>query len=232
MAGQRLSQRARDEPAGELPRRPRRRRHRRVRRDVAHGRRGAHHDVRHRSGLAPAAHRRAAAARVRGRRDPAPGARDDAGGPPLEPAGPPAVREVRVPAGRRAAALLQRRPRGRADHDHAAAVGCRRWSSASNACGSRSRTPRRRCAPTRPPRERSADPVDRVVVRRDRHRGHRRRPADRLERRRLAGRDARRLRRDRPRGRGPRPPALDRARAGRGVGRTRASSGRTCRGSR
>ena len=40
-----------------------------------------------------------------------------------QPAGPPAVREVRVPTGRAAPALLQRRPRGRADHDHRAAGG-------------------------------------------------------------------------------------------------------------
>ena len=43
------------------------------------------------------------------------GARGDARGPPVEPAGPPALREVRVPAGRVAPALLQRQRRGRPD---------------------------------------------------------------------------------------------------------------------
>ena len=46
VAGQRLPQRARVEPAGELPRREGGRRHRRLRRDVADGRRGPHHDLR------------------------------------------------------------------------------------------------------------------------------------------------------------------------------------------
>ena len=47
--------------------------------------------------------------------------RGDARGPPVERRGPPAVREVRLPAGRAPAALLQRRRRGRADHDDRAA---------------------------------------------------------------------------------------------------------------
>ena len=51
----------------------------------------------------------------------APGPRGDARGPPVEPGGAASVREVRVPARRPAAALLQRRQRGRADHDHRAA---------------------------------------------------------------------------------------------------------------
>ena len=55
LAGRRVPQRARHEPARELRRRARGRRGRRLRRPVGHGRRGAHHDVRRRSPLAPPA---------------------------------------------------------------------------------------------------------------------------------------------------------------------------------
>ena len=72
--------------------------------------------------------------------------------------------------------------------------------------------------PTRAQGERPAPPVDRVVVRRDRDRPHRGRPADPHQRRRVAGRAARADGRDRPGGRGPGPPALDRPDARRGVG--------------
>ncbi len=58
-----LSPGARDEPARPLPRGPAGRRGRRVRRRVADGRRGAHHDVRRPSRLPPPAHRGATAAR-------------------------------------------------------------------------------------------------------------------------------------------------------------------------
>ena len=68
--------------------------------------------------------------------------RGDARGPPVEPAGPPAVREVRLPAGRPAAALLQRQRRGRPDHDHRSAGATRRCASGSPGCAPRS-TPRR-----------------------------------------------------------------------------------------
>ena len=69
---------------------------------------------------APADRRAAApgAARPRGR---PPRARGHARGPAVEPRGAAAVREVRLPPGRPPAALLQRRRRGRADHDHGAA---------------------------------------------------------------------------------------------------------------
>ena len=112
-----------------------------LRRHVADGRRGAHHDVRGPPGLAAAADRGAAAARV-----PRPGrrparARGDARGPALEPARAPALREVRLPAGRPPAALLQRRQRGRADHDHRAARPSRRCASGSSGCAPSS-TPR------------------------------------------------------------------------------------------
>ena len=71
--------------------------------------------------MAPAADRRAPAARVPRPRHRPRRARGDARGPPVEPAGPAAVREVRLPPGRAPAALLQRRQRGRPDHDHRAA---------------------------------------------------------------------------------------------------------------
>ena len=87
-------------------------------------------------------------------------ARGDARGPAVEPAGPPAVREVRVPAGRPPAALLQRQRRGRPDHDHRAAARRRRCASGSRGCAPRStpRPPRpvptgaRRGRPARGPR--------------------------------------------------------------------------------
>ena len=84
----------------------------------------------------------------------------------------------------------------------------------------------------RPGGERRPDPRDRVVVRRDRHRAHRGRPADPRQRRGLAGRAPRPDRRDRARGRGPRPPALDRAGPRRGLGRRRRRVGRHRRRSR
>ena len=69
--------------------------------------------------------------------------------------------------------------------------------------------------------------VDRVLLRRDRHRPRRGRPADPLERRRLPGRAARPDGRHRARGRRAGPPALDRAGARRGVGRRRRGAGTT-----
>ena len=154
--------------------------------------------------------------------------RGHARGPAVQPAGAPAVREVRLPPGRAAPALLQRRPRGRADHDHGAARRTRRCAT---------RIARLRAALDASPapaapgeddwtRERPAPPVDRVVVRRDRHRPHRGRPAHPQQRRRLAGRAARAVGRDRAGGRRARPPALDRARARRGLGGRRRDLGR------
>ena len=70
------------------------------------------------------------------------------------------------------------------------------------------------------------DPGRRVELRRDRHRGRRGRPADPRQRGGQPGRDARGDRRDRAGGRGAGPPALDRARARRGVGRGRRRLGR------
>ena len=171
------------------------------------------------------------------RRPPRP--RGDARGPALEPRRAAAVREVRLPAGRHPAALLQRQPGRRADHDHGAAV--RRPDARSDRPppDRARRRPAARPAPdatlaptepsqaqpvatrTRAPRERPAHPRRRVVVRRDGHRGGRGRPADPRQRRREPGRAPRRDRRDRPRGRGARPPALDRAGARRGAGRRR-----------
>ena len=150
------------------------------------------------------------------------GARGDARGAALEPAGAPALREVRVPTGRPPPALLQRRPRGRADHDHRAADRARRCASGSPVCG-RSSTPSP--APGRPAiderearrRERPAPPRDRVVLRRDGDRPHRGRDDDPRERRRVAGRAPRGLGRDRARGRRARAPALDRPGARRGA---------------
>ena len=62
-----------------------------------------------------------------------------------------------------------------------------------------------------------ADPRDRVELRRDRRRAGRGRAADPRQRRREPDRAPRADGRDRPRGRRPRPPALDRAGAGRGA---------------
>ena len=72
--------------------------------------------------------------------------------------------------------------------------------------------------------ERRAHPRHRIVVRRDRHRAHRGRPADPRQRRRVAGRAPRPDRRDRARGRRPGPPALDRARSSTRRGPTPAAS--------
>ena len=133
-----------------LPRRPRRRRRRRLRRDVADGRRGAHHDLRGPSGLAPPGHRRAAAARLprprhrpraRTRRRSRSGCRNLAARRLYEKYG-------FRPVGLRPE-LLQRRPRGRADHDHRAARRAGRCSSASPGCAPRSMRRRAR-RPTRP----------------------------------------------------------------------------------
>ena len=71
--------------------------------------------------------------------------------------------------------------------------------------------------------ERPAAPGGRVVLRRDRHRARRGRPADPRQRRRQPGRAPRADRRHRARGRGAGPPALDRAGAGRGPRRRPAS---------
>ena len=75
-------------------------------------------------------------------------ARGDARGAPLEPARAPAVREVRLPARRAPAPLLQRQRRGRADHDHRPARATRRCASGSAGSAPRS-TPRRRPAQLR-----------------------------------------------------------------------------------
>ena len=166
-------------------------RDRRLRRDVADGRRGPHHDVRRPSGLAPPADRRAAAPRVPRPRPRPPRARGDARGPAVEHRRPAAVREVRLPAGRAPAALLQRQQRGRADHDdradrraalsradRAAAGGARRVAAAGprpdrsaprpDATGPQPATGA--TGARSPRRERAADPRGRIVVRRDRDR--------------------------------------------------------------
>ena len=119
-----------------------------LRRDVADGRRGPHHDVRRPSGLAPPADRRAAARRVPRPRARSPRPRGDPRGPPVEHRRPAAVREVRLPARRAPAALLQRRRRGRADHDDGAAVGAALPRAARAAAG----RARRRAGPGRPDR--------------------------------------------------------------------------------
>ena len=108
--------------------------------------------------------------------------RGDARGPPVEPAGPPALREVRLPAGRPPAALLQRQRRGRPDHDHRSAA------RPADARADRPAARRARCgagAGRRRPSGRDADamsgvtgPRHRIVLRRDRDRPHRGRPAD------------------------------------------------------
>ena len=110
-----------DEPSRAIPRRARRRRGRRLRRDVADGRRGPHHDLRGGARMAAAGDRGVAAPRAPGPRAVAGRARGDAGGAALEPGRAPALREVRLPPGGSPAALLQRRQRGRPDHDHRAA---------------------------------------------------------------------------------------------------------------
>ena len=218
--------RPRDEPPRPVPRGQGRRRDRGVRRDVAHGRRGPHHHLRGPPGVAPSAHRRALAARVPGPRLGPRRARGDTGGPPVEPARAPAVRALRVPAGGPPAALLQRQRRGRADHDHRPAGGCR------DARADRPAARRDRCRPGSRParwriRERRTHPRRRVVVRRDGRRAHRGRPADPRQRRRLAGRPPRADRRDRAGGRGPGPPALDRAGPRRRPGRMPGRPGTT-----
>ena len=76
-------------------------------------------------------------------------------------------------------------------------------------------------------RERAARPGHRVVLRRDRHRARRGRPADPRQRRRVPGRPPRPDRRDRARGRRAGPPALDRPGPRRGVGRRRRRRGTT-----
>ena len=101
------------------------------------------------------------------------GARGDAGGPALEPARPTAVREVRVPAGRPPAALLQRRPRGRADHDDRGPHRARdaradRAPPRGARRGAGTDAPGRDRRARRTTRERLARPRDRVVLRRDR----------------------------------------------------------------
>src|SRR4051812_25781279 len=121
MAPERLPPGAGGEPAGALPRGHPGGRDRRVRRHLADGRRGARDDVRRPSPL-PAASHRGAPAPVPARRRRRPSrARGDSRGAALEPRRASAVREVRVPAGRDPAALLQRQPGGRADHDDGAA---------------------------------------------------------------------------------------------------------------
>ena len=152
LAGRRVPQRARHEPARELRGRARRRRGRRLRRPVGHGRRGAHHDLRRRSALAPPRRRASGCsfALLELRERPA-RARGDPRGPALEHAGPPAVREVRLPAGRHPAALLLRQRRGRADHDDRRAR-LDRDARAHRAPPRRARGPSDRCrAPTRSP---------------------------------------------------------------------------------
>ncbi len=162
VAAQRLPERARDEPARALPRRPgRRRRRRRTAGCGSWSTRPTSRPSRSIRRWRRAAHRRAAAARV-----PRPGPRSrrprgDARGPAVEPARPPAVREVRVPPGRPAAALLQRRQRGRADHDHGATRVVADARAHRTGCAPRWRQRRPRCArprgPTTAPRRRRPD---------------------------------------------------------------------------
>ena len=120
------------------------------------------------------------------------GPRGDARGAPLEHRRPAAVREVRLPARRPAAALLQRRQRGRADHDDGAAGRARDAGAPGPAAGE----PRDesgieaaaggRCrgrggpgpGPRTRPGERTAPPGHREQLRRDRDRGRRGRAAD------------------------------------------------------
>ena len=97
----------------------------------------------------------------------------------------------------------------------------------------RSRPTRAEAAPDRPTRRRRAEPGTvsgplrprrRVELRRDRDRARRGRPADPRQRRRQPGRAARRDRRDRARGGRAGPPALDRAGPRRGAAPTPAST--------
>ena len=97
-------------------------------------------------------HRGAAAPRLPRHRHRPRRPRGDARGPAVQPAGAPAVREVRLPAGRPASALLQRRPRGRADHDHRAARRARDARAASSGCARRSTRRRRRTRARMPAR--------------------------------------------------------------------------------
>ena len=135
--------------------------------------------------VAPPADRRAAAARLPRPRGRSRRARGDARGPAVEPARPPAVREVRLPAGRAAAALLQRQRRGRPDHDHRAAGRCRD-ARADRPPARRDRRGTRAPVAARPtPDDRPTVGAvsgglvlaDRIVVRRDGHRADRGRPA-------------------------------------------------------
>ena len=204
---------------------------------------GPHHDLRRAPRLAPPAAGGAAAARVPGPRRGPPGARSHPQGPPVQHRRSTAVREVRLPPRRSASALLQRRPRGRPDHDHRAArrprdAGTGRAAASGARCvagaAPHPNCRRARAVPVRPtpmprPRrtdERPAGPRHRVVVRRDGHRPGRGRSTHPEQRRRLAGRAARPVRWDRARSRRPGPSALDRARARRGHGRHRRDLGR------
>ena len=153
------------------------------------------------------------------------GARDDPGGPALEPAGSPAVREVRLPARRHPAALLQRRRRGRADHDHA--TRCRMPSMRERierlrfAIDAAPGAGRRRPSRGRPRDRtgsscRSSRPATRPGSRSSRTAGG---SVSNVVASQVALHAA--DGRHRARGRGPGPPALDRAGARRGLGRRR-----------
>ena len=92
-----------------------------LRRHVADGRRGAHHDLRRAARVATAWDRRPADARAGASRDRTPRACHDARGAPVQPSCAGAVRAFRLPPGRRSPALLLGQRRGRADHDDIAA---------------------------------------------------------------------------------------------------------------
>ena len=170
VAATRLPLRDRDQPPRALPRRRGRRSRHRLRRDLADGRRGACHDLRRPSAVAATPHRRPAAARPARRRGRPTRPRGDARGAAVQPRRAEAVREVRLPPRRSSAPLLQRRRRGRADHDHRAAghpghagahrrhPGCTRRRAAAGAAGGLGETDSRTRPTPRPAGDRSAHP--------------------------------------------------------------------------
>ncbi|CAA9538053.1 MAG: Ribosomal-protein-S18p-alanine acetyltransferase, partial [uncultured Thermoleophilia bacterium] len=147
-----IPERARAQPAGAVPRGPCRGRGDRLCRHVDDGRRGAHHDLRGAPGVAASADRRATAAQPGRHRARPSGARGDARGPPVEPRRAASLREVRLPARRPPPELLQRRPRGCADHDHRAADGAADDRPHRRPPGATGREPCTRAARARPVR--------------------------------------------------------------------------------
>ena len=240
------------EPPGPLPRGADRRPDRGLRRDLADGGRGARDHVRGSPCLPSPPHRRADAHRPPGPVPGSPGPRGDPRGSPVQPRRAPPLREVRLPARRHPAPLLQRQRGRRAHHDHGAAGhpgdaradrpparGRRRRPGPDPQ--TRTRSPRpgstaRRWAPRSAPRageiphERPAPARGGVQLRRDGDRARRGRAPDPRERGREPGGAPRADGRHRAGGRRPRAPALDRAGAGRGARHRRGHRARRGRG--